>query len=307
MPESTPLTTRGSTPDGGIDELHRFLRGRRAVVLTGAGCSTESGIPDYRGPDGRHRERAPMRYQEFMRDARARARYWARSMVGWPRFSRASPNGAHRAVANLESLGFVAGVVTQNVDGLHQAAGSRKVTELHGSLADVRCTGCGSVERRDDVQARLEALNPSFAAEATRAFADGDAELPAGAERGFRVPPCRGCGGVLKPDVVFFGENVPRERLAEAWRVYEAGETLLVLGSSLAVFSGRRFVLKAAQEAKPVAIVNLGPTRGDETAALKVEGRVGELLPELVRALDGAAGAAAPQRPRPYAPLGPGS
>lgn len=267
-----------------VPELARFLAGRRTLVLTGAGCSTESGIPDYRGPDGTLRHREPMRFGEFMGSEAARRRYWSRSMVGWPGFSSARPNPAHHALAELEGLGLAGGVVTQNVDGLHQRAGARTVVELHGSLARVRCMGCGARSARARMQERLRALNPDFAERPARRVADGDAELRRGAEQGFRVPACEACGGILKPDVVFFGESVPKERVARCWSLYEEADALLVVGSSLAVFSGRRFVLRAGKEGRPVAIVNLGPTRGDDTAALKVEGRVGQVLPELVRA-----------------------
>jgi NAD+-dependent protein deacetylase sirtuin 4 len=275
--------------------LVRLLRERRVVVLSGAGCSTESGIPDYRGPGRRNRSRTPMLYQEFVRDPEARVRYWSRSAVGWPRFARARPNEAHRALARLEEAGLVRGVITQNVDGLHQAAGSRAVVELHGALARVRCLDCGTPESRTAVQARLGALNPDHLRGAAlapgRLAPDGDAEVGADATGRFRVPACLPCGGILKPDVVFFGENVPRDRLAEAWRVFEGAEALLVAGSSLTVYSGRRFVLRAAREGRPVAIVNLGPTRGDEEAALKLEGRLGEALPRLADALSCGSGA----------------
>jgi NAD-dependent SIR2 family protein deacetylase len=206
-------------------------------------------------------------------------------MVGWPTFSQARPNDAHRALARLEGAGAVRGIVTQNVDELHQAAGARTVVDLHGTLSRVRCMSCGAVSDRWALQRRLEELNPDFAHEPDRFTADGDAELPDTAAQGFRVPGCERCGGVLKPDVVFFGENVPKDRVQACWDLYEETDALLVVGSSLSVFSGRRFVLRAAQEGRPVAIVNLGPTRGDDTARLKVEARVGELLPRVAEAL----------------------
>ena len=276
------ITDTASSLEQLVELLHRYP----AVVLSGAGCSTESGIPDYRGPQGSLRGgREPMRFQEFMRNPRSRARYWARSMTGWPRFSRSRPNEAHRALAALEDAGFVQGVITQNVDGLHQAAGSRSVVDLHGRLSEVVCMSCGDVEPRDAVQERLRSLNPDFAATADHYVADGDAELPEGSEKGFRVASCTTCEGVLKPHVVFFGENVPKERLARTWALFEGGELLLVVGSSLTVFSGRRFVLRAQQEGKPVAIVNLGPTRGDEAALCKVDERLGAALPRLAETL----------------------
>lgn len=270
--------------------LLELLRGQRVVVLAGAGCSTESGIPDYRGPEGSLRTRKPMQYQEFVRGDAARSRYWARSAVGWPRMAAARPNAGHRALATLEAGGVVRGIITQNVDGLHHAAGSRRVVELHGSLAWVRCLACGDVARREAFQARLEALNPAWAERVARAAAaeaapDGDAELPAEIVVGFRVPACAACGGVVKPDVVFFGENVPSERVREAWSLFEEGDVLLVVGSTLTVYSGRRFVDRARRDGVPVAVVNLGPTRADEEATVRVEGRVGLVLPRLAEAL----------------------
>jgi NAD-dependent deacetylase sirtuin 4 len=273
-----------------VDRLLSFLGGKATMVLSGAGCSTESGIPDYRGPRLSSPRRQPMRYQEFMRDPSARARYWARSAVGWSRIDRARPNATHRALAQLELEGWIGGVVTQNVDGLHQAAGTRNLIELHGSLADVRCTLCRRVEPRRSLQRRLEALNPVVSSMTWRFAPDGDAEVDGAVEREFSVPGCEECGGVLKPDVVFFGESVPRDRVAEGWRLYEASDALLVLGSSLAVFSGRRFVLRAVKEERPVAIVNLGSTRCDESASLKIDRRLGDVMPRLIDALiDGSA------------------
>jgi len=271
-----------------LQPLVELLRGRRAVVLAGAGCSTESGIPDYRGPEGSLRARKPMQYQEFVRSEASRVRYWARSTVGWRRIAEARPNAAHHALASLEDVGVVRGIITQNVDGLHHAAGSRRVVELHGSLAQVRCLGCGSLVGRDAFQARLMALNAEWAerldAGAEQA-PDGDAELPGEAVESFRVPGCERCGGVMKPDVVFFGENVPAAWVDEAWRLFGEADVLLVLGSSLTVYSGRRFIYRAQEQGMPIAVVNLGPTRADEMAAVKVEGRLGRILPELAEAL----------------------
>jgi NAD-dependent deacetylase sirtuin 4 len=279
-----------------LPSLLDLLRGRRAVVLAGAGCSTESGIPDYRGPDAR--PRAPVQYQEFVRSEAARVRYWARGTAGWARFSAARPNAAHHALAELEECGVVRGIITQNVDGLHHAAGSRRVVELHGSLAAVRCLGCGEAAGRGEFQERVLALNAEWAERLLRPAAergveqapDGDAELPSWALESFRVPGCEQCGGVIKPDVVFFGENVPAARVDEAWRLYEEGDVLLVAGSSLTVYSGRRFIHRAQKEGVPIGIVNLGPTRADEMAAAKVEGRLGLVLPRLAEAFRGPAG-----------------
>jgi NAD-dependent SIR2 family protein deacetylase len=278
-------------PSADLDTLAPLLdllRGRRAVVLAGAGCSTESGIPDYRGPDAK--PRSPIQYQEFVRSEAARVRYWARSAVGWPRFSAARPNAGHVALARLEEAGAVRGIITQNVDGLHHAAGSRRVVELHGSLAQVRCLECGRIGARDDFQHRLLSINAAWAERlggAGEQAPDGDAELPQWAMESFRVPACEGCGGVIKPHVVFFGENVPAETVEQAWTLFGEGDVLLVAGSSLTVYSGRRFIYRAQQQGVPIAIVNIGPTRADEMAAAKVEGPLGVLLPQLADALAG--------------------
>lgn len=268
-----------------LEALCRLLDGRNAVVLSGAGCSTESGIPDYRGEGRRRRTRSPILFQEFMGDPQARARYWLRSTAGWPRFSAARPNSGHRAVAKLEELGVVRGVITQNVDGLHQGGGSRRVLELHGSLDRVCCMACRGVEDRGTLQERLVQLNPDLESAWAAPAPDGDAHVNPEPRRPFQVPECRRCRGILKPDVVFFGENVPRDRLKQAWSLYEKGDVLLVLGSSLAVFSGRRFILRAAKDGRPVAIVNQGPTRCDDAARVRVEGRLGTVLPRLARLL----------------------
>ncbi|MEX2467225.1 MAG: NAD-dependent protein deacetylase [Gemmatimonadota bacterium] len=268
-----------------VEALARLLEEHPCVVLSGAGCSTESGIPDYRGPAGTLRERQPIRFQEFMGSEPSRTRYWARSMIGWPRFSRSRPNAAHRALAALEEAGYVRGVITQNVDGLHQAAGSRTVVDLHGKLAEVCCMACGHVTLRDTMQQRLQALNVDFAVTAERYVADGDAALPAGSEQGFRVPACDVCGGVLKPNVVFFGENVPKQRLERTWDIFGRGTLLFVVGSSLTVFSGRRFVLRAVKDGIPVAIANMGPTRADDVATCKLEARLGSALPRIAELL----------------------
>jgi NAD-dependent SIR2 family protein deacetylase len=277
-----------------LRSLTELLRRRRPVVLTGAGCSTESGIPDYRGPESRWRDREPIHYGQFRRNPAARARYWAGSLTGWPRVAGARPNAAHRALARLEAAGAIVGVITQNVDGLHRAAGSRRVIDLHGKLDRVRCLVCSTVEDRADVQDRLLYLNPTWRDEAAAA-GDGDGTMapdgdaPVAPERlaEFRVPDCRRCGGMLKPDVVFFGENVPRERVEAAWRLYEEAGALLVVGSSLSVYSGRRFVEGARRDGVPIAIVNLGATRSDEAAAVRVDGRAGDVLAGVTEALLG--------------------
>ena len=266
---------------GSIADAAALLQGKRLFILGGAGVSTESGIPDYRGPQSRKTPRNPMRFQQFVGSEAARRRYWARSFVGWQRVADARPNAAHRALAGLESTGSVTGLITQNVDGLHQAAGSRRVLELHGSLAAVRCLSCGAVSSRRVLQEKLRALNPEPSAGALELAPDGDAEVAGGLEATFRVPPCRLCGGVLKPDVVFFGENVPKRRVLRAYELLAEADALLAVGTSLTVFSGYRFVVQAAKEGKPVVIINDGETRGDNAATLKLGGRLGVVLPEL--------------------------
>jgi NAD+-dependent protein deacetylase sirtuin 4 len=274
-----------------VETLIAMLRGRRVVVLTGAGCSTESGIPDYRGVDTPPRARPPIQHREFVDRADARRRYWARSMLGWPRLAAALPNAGHAALAALEHAGAVAGLITQNVDGLHHGAGSRTVIELHGALRRVRCLGCGAIGDRDQLQRELVAANPAWLERVAGSpvAPDGDAELSDDPRDDwfcdFTVIACETCGGVLMPDVVFFGGSVPRDTLDAAWQTFDRAEVLLVVGSSLTVFSGYRFVRRAAERAVPVAIVNRGPTRGDPHAALRVDGRAGEVLAAVERAL----------------------
>ena len=268
----------------GIERLARLVKDRRVLVLSGAGVSTESGIPDYRGPHTAARSTRPIYYREFVTNPAARARYWARSAVGWPRVSSAQPNSGHIAIARMESSGPVIGVITQNVDRLHQAAGSVRVVELHGALADVVCLSCGAREQRDQTQERLLALNPEWAKvefPAAVTAPDGDASIEVPLDGSFRVPDCLQCTGTLKPDVVFFGENVPRERVDRALSMLAEAEVLLVAGSSLTVYSGYRFVVQANAEGKPVAIVNLGPSRGDSQAAVRIDAALGEALPAL--------------------------
>jgi NAD-dependent deacetylase sirtuin 4 len=260
-----------------------FARGP-VCVLTGAGLSTASGIPDYRGPGTAARARNPIQFREFVRHATARRRYWARSMVGFPRIARAAPNPGHRVLARLEQRGHLSGLITQNVDGLHGAAGSAQLVELHGRLHEVVCLSCGALSSREALQAELEAHNPDFDAEGIAQAPDGDADLERDLER-FVVVDCRACGGPLKPHVVFFGENVPAPRVAEAFAHLESARSLVVLGSSLTVFSGFRFVRRAAELALPVAIVNLGETRGDGLASVKLEAHTSDALSALEAAL----------------------
>ena len=266
------------------------VRGGGVAVLSGAGLSTESGIPDYRGPTGSLRRHTPMTYQEFTRDPAARRRYWARSHLGWRLIAGARPNAGHRAVARLQHAGLVTGVITQNVDGLHQAAGARDVVELHGGLSRVVCLACRHVSGREELDDRLRAANPGFeatAATATTVKPDGDAEIPDAALENFRVVDCRNCGsGPLKPDVVFFGETVPKPRVQRCFDIVDAARAVLVLGSSLTVMSGYRFVLHASRRGTPVAIVNSGATRGDERAVVRVDAPLGRALSHLITRLD---------------------
>jgi len=250
----------------------------RLFVLTGAGCSTGSGIPDYRDLDGGWKRRPPVTLQAFIGDATTRSRYWARSLVGWRRFGRARPNGTHAALARLEAEGRVEVLLTQNVDGLHQAAGSANVIDLHGRLDTVRCLACEARSRREAFQRALEALNPQWLALDALDAPDGDADLEGLDFASFRVPDCGSCGGLLKPDVVFFGENVPRERVERAEAHLAAADAMLVVGSSLMVFSGYRFARAAARAHKPIAAVNLGRTRADDLLSLKIEADCADAL-----------------------------
>jgi NAD-dependent SIR2 family protein deacetylase len=254
-----------------IPSLRHFIaRHRRLFVLTGAGCSTDSGIPDYRDADGSWKRSPPVSFQSFMGSAAVRQRYWARSFVGWRVFRRAGPNGAHAALARLEQQGRLELLLTQNVDGLHQAAGSMEVIDLHGRLDRVLCMDCHGLVSREDMQAELLRLNPAWARLQGRPAPDGDADIDGLPFSEFAVPSCTRCDGILKPDVVFFGESVPRPRVDEAMQRLEKADAMLVVGSSLMVYSGYRFVQTAAQSGKPVAAVNLGRTRADELLTLKV-------------------------------------
>lgn len=266
-------------------DLVSLLRGRTCVALTGAGCSTESGIPDYRGLGARARPRTPIQGPEFRRSEAVRRRYWARATLGWERMRSAAPNDGHVALAHLEQAGVVVGVVTQNVDRLHRRAGSRRVVELHGALEEVKCLACGALVAREAVQARLLAANPRWLDHAVAVAPDGDAELPIEAVERFVVVACEACGGVLQPNVVFFGDSVPRPVVDEAFAMLEGAEVLLVAGTSLAVFSGYRFLIRAVERGMPVAIVNLGAVRGDDRAAVKVAGATGKILPHVAEAL----------------------
>jgi NAD-dependent SIR2 family protein deacetylase len=269
------------TPGGNHDSfgmLAEIFRGGGAVVLSGAGLSTESGIPDYRGPTGLARRAEPMTYQTFTGSAAARQRYWARSHLGWRFIGDAVPNAGHHAVADLERLGLLNGIITQNVDGLHQAAGARGVTELHGSLHRIACLSCGQRTPRLDLDRRLRAANLSWTADVAAINPDGDAVLADSAVAGFRVVDCAACGGILKPDVVFFGENVPKPRVEACYELVSGARALVVLGSSLTVMSGYRYVRHAAQLDIPVLIVNQGETRGDRHALRTLNAPLGQTL-----------------------------
>ena len=274
-PVLPPVTVRHE-----IDDLVSLLADRSWVALTGAGMSTDSGIPDYRGPSAP--VATPMMYDEFVGDESNRRRYWARSMLGWQSFGRAVPNAGHEALVGATGL---LGVVTQNVDGLHEAAGSSPVVDLHGRIDRVVCLACRTYSSRADLQVRLQNLNPSIdgylpagAAEldAARLRPDGDAVVDNW--QGFIVPPCEVCGGVLKPDVVFFGESAGRDVVTAAYELVDAAAVLVVLGSSLTVMSGLRFVRHASRDGKPIAIINRGPTRGDDLATVRIDGGTTETL-----------------------------
>ena len=251
--------------------LREFIeRHARLFVLTGAGCSTDSGIPDYRDENGDWKRSRPVMFQAFVNDLPTRRRYWARSLIGWRHFGHARPNDAHRALARLEQQGRLPLLVTQNVDRLHQSAGSTGVIDLHGRLDQVRCLGCQRRSDREQLQERLLKLNPAWARLDARDAPDGDADLESQDFSRFEIPACDRCGGILKPDVVFFGESVPGERVTAAMEAVERSDAMLVIGSSLMVYSGFRFAQAAYKAGKPIAAVNLGRTRADELLSLKV-------------------------------------
>ena len=294
LPELVETIGVESQP-GPFEMMVEIFGAGNVAVLSGAGLSTESGIPDYRGPSGQARRAGqPMTYQAFTGSAEARQRYWARSHLGWRHITGATPNPGHRAVATLERAGLVGGIITQNVDGLHQAAGASSVTELHGSLHRVVCLSCWERSPREELDARLQAANPSWARGFSPAGAgasgaapavnpDGDVALEE--TSGFVVVDCVSCGGVLKPDVVFFGENVPRPRVTSCFEVVSGSSALVVLGSSLTVMSGLRYVRHAASVGVPVVIVNQGATRGDSLAVATLDAPLGATLTAVTREL----------------------
>jgi NAD-dependent SIR2 family protein deacetylase len=276
-----------------VAQLRDFIAGHsRLAVLTGAGVSTESGIPDYRDASGAWKCAPPMQHQQFMASHAARQRYWARALVGFRTLHGARPGAAHLALARLEAAGVIHGIITQNVDGLHQKAGSRCVIDLHGRAEQVRCMGCGALRMRYDLHGELAERNPAWLAVEAEARPDGDAAVEQDFST-FEVPGCRRCGiGIWKPDVVFFGDNVPRERVARARALVEEAEALLVVGSSLMVYSGYRFARQASHAGKPIACLNLGRTRGDAFYSLKLESPIGEVLGAVAASFTGGVRAA---------------
>lgn len=255
---------------------------RRVFVLTGAGCSTASGIPDYRDASGAWKRSQPVTWQAFTKEAATRSRYWARSFVGWPRVAQARPNPTHRALAVLEARDGLSLLVTQNVDGLHQRAGSQAVVDLHGRIDTVRCLDCDARIPRDLVQATLATRNPDWTRRPAGTAPDGDADVED--TDGFVPPDCAACGGMLKPDVVFFGENVPRERVGDAQVALARSDAMLVVGSSLMVYSGYRFARMAREAGLPLAILTRGVTRADALATLKIDADCGEALAAAIAA-----------------------
>jgi len=277
-----------AAPAGSLDELAAFIeRHERVLLLTGAGMSTASGIPDYRDNDGVRRGKAPIQGPDFRRDEALRQRYWARSMVGYPTLALAEPNAGHRAIAALEAQGRLAGLVTQNVDGLHQRAGSADVTELHGNIHTVACLACDTRFARSAIQTLLAEANPAMLGHTASALPDGDADLEPASLAGFQVPACPRCGGMLQPDVVFFGDGVARHSTEAAEAKLAGADAVLVVGSSLVVFSGYRLCRMAAEAGKPVAALNLGKTRADHLLTIKTQASAEQALPQLARLLAG--------------------
>ncbi|HEY4103550.1 MAG TPA: NAD-dependent protein deacetylase [Polyangiaceae bacterium] len=278
--ESSTISSAASEIDA-LAELRERIAQGHVFVLTGAGVSTDSGIPAYRDERGAWKGREPMQYREFVGSLAARRRYWARSMIGFSFMANAKPNAAHHALSELERRGALSLLVTQNVDGLHRRAGSENLVDLHGRIDQVKCLGCGAITSRARLQSELVALNSAFAPEHAVIKPDGDAELDAASYDRFRIVDCAHCGGMLKPDLVFFGENVPAERVKQAMAALERARLLLVVGSSLMVFSGFRFARAAARLGVPIALLNRGTTRADEFAALKISSGIAETLSEL--------------------------
>lgn len=269
-----------------LGHLQQLMAARPFAVLTGAGISTPSGIPDYRDNQGVRRGRQPMMYQEFLRAAESRRRYWARAMLGWPRVRQAQPNVAHEALATLQSTRWIGALITQNVDTLHDQAGSHGVIELHGSLHRVLCLDCGQRSERESIQRLMEARNPYLAGVDAAQAPDGDTLLDSAFEARFQVPQCPHCAGErMKPDVVFFGENVARQTAANAMAAIENAAGLLVVGSSLMAYSAFRLCRAVADQGKPLIAINLGKTRADDLLDMKIEASCEQLLPVLAKRL----------------------
>ncbi|KAI1900507.1 hypothetical protein AGOR_G00050640 [Albula goreensis] len=280
VPASAPIESVA------LERLQNFVcKSKRLFVITGAGLSTESGIPDYRSEGVglyARTERRPIQHVEFLRSAKSRQRYWARNYVGWPQFSSHLPNSAHLALSSWEALGKVHWLVTQNVDALHSKAGQQQLTELHGCAHRVVCLGCRSLSPRETLQARFAALNPGWVAQAGDVAPDGDVFLSDEQVQHFRVPSCENCGGILKPEVTFFGDTVNRDTVNLVHKRLAESDGVLVAGSSLQVYSGYRFLLAASEAKIPVAILNIGPTRADHLSSLRVSARCGEVLPAIL-------------------------
>ncbi|MDA1075419.1 MAG: NAD-dependent protein deacetylase [Proteobacteria bacterium] len=270
-----------------LGKICRFIEAHpRLVLLTGAGCSTGSGIGDYRDQEGRWKRPQPVMHQAFVAEESVRRRYWARSMLGWPSFAGAEPNPAHHALAALERAGRVCGLITQNVDGLHQASGSDRVIDLHGRLADVVCLQCGGRSERSALQSWLTRVNADLVADAFTAAPDGDADIERDPSADFRTPRCDDCGGILKPDVVFYGGRVPKSRVKDAYDLVDSADGLLVVGSSLMVYSAFRFVRHAQRIDLPMAAINKGRTRADELLSDKLEATCEKALPAICAELN---------------------
>lgn len=279
------VPTCGPAKQEDIEKLQEFIhRSKRLLVMTGAGCSTESGIPDYRsegvGLYARSNNR-PIQYQDFVKHAHIRQRYWARNYVGWPKFGYFLPNIAHKTLAIWEKVGKLHWLVTQNVDALHYKAGNIKVTELHGSSHRVMCLGCDFKFSRPEFQNLIKSFNPTWSAESEEMAPDADVQLTEEQIEGFRVPPCPSCGGPLKPEITFFGDNVPKATVEFVHRKVRESDALLMAGTSLQVYSGYRFAAAAKDQHKPVAILNIGPTRADKLADLKIDAKCGDILPKI--------------------------
>lgn len=275
------ISAQHNTVAAVADSLRQFLQQHAPVMLlTGAGISTDSGIPDYRDGDGAWKRQPPIQHQQFMQDFTARQRYWGRSLIGWPVMQQAQPNHAHHALARLQRQGLISGLVTQNVDRLHQRAGSHDAIDLHGRADQMRCMQCGDISHRAHYHQRCVAANPDFLHLRASAAPDGDADLEADFSR-FVVPDCPHCGGILKPDVVFFGDNVPRQRVQQVSDLLSGSGALLVIGSSLMVYSGYRFCRQASEQGKDIALLTLGRTRADDLARMKWSAPIGDTLKAL--------------------------